>query len=85
MAVHGFRILALGYREIPKESVNEEDRYKIEKDLDFLGFLVLENNLKTDTKFYIKQLINAKRNVVILTGDHLLTSIATYDSLIENT
>lgn len=83
--MQGFRILALGYREIPKESVNEEDRYKIEKDLDFLGFLVLENNLKTDTKFYIKQLINAKRNVVILTGDHLLTSIATYDSLIENT
>jgi len=76
--------LALGYRELPKESVNEEDRNKIEKDLEFLGFLVLENNLKSDTKFYIKQLINAKRNVVILTGDHLLTSIATYDSLVEN-
>lgn len=56
-------------------------RDKVENNLDFVGFLVLKNDLKIDTKKYIKEIKDADRNIVILTGDHLLTSISTYKSL----
>ena len=37
--------------------------------------------MKNDTKRYIKEIKNSNREIVILTGDHLLTSISTYKSL----
>ena len=49
-----------------------------ENDLVFVGFLVLVNRLKKDTIENIQILHKANKKIVMLTGDHLLTSIATY-------
>lgn len=80
-ANQGYRLLSLAIKKITTEESNEEDRFNLETDLEFVGFLVLSNNLKKDTKTFIKHISDAKRDIVILTGDHLLTSIQTYKSL----
>lgn len=73
--------MALAYKPINKEEIYTEDRFAVEKDLKFLGFMILQNNLKKDTKEFMQQLYRAEQQLVILTGDHLLTSISTYNSL----
>lgn len=80
-ANQGYRLLSLAIRKLSVEESNEEDRFNLENNLEFIGFLVLSNNLKKDTKMYIKHISESKRDIVILTGDHLLTSIQTYKAL----
>lgn len=70
--------MSLAYKPIDKTDIHEEDRNKLENDLIFVGFLVLWNNLKFDSKKYLKSIHNSNRDVIVLTGDHLLTSINTY-------
>ena len=81
LARQGYRLLSLAYKPLNKEEINCQERDQLEKDLIFVGFLVLKNDLKKDTKKYIKQIKKSDREIVILTGDHLLTSISTYKSL----
>ena len=78
LANQGYRILSLAYKRTEKVNIKREEA---EKDLIFAGFLVLENHLKSDTKKYIKRIEQSGRRIVILTGDHLLTSISTFKSL----
>ena len=51
-------------------------RDKIEKDLKFLGFLVMENKLKPVTKEIIKTLNDCKIRTIMATGDNTLTAIS---------
>lgn len=81
LANSGYRLLSLAMRPLKKNELNCDVRSEIEKDLIFAGFLVLTNDLKKDTKFYIENIVESGRDIVILTGDHLLTSIQTYRSL----
>jgi cation-transporting ATPase 13A3/4/5 len=49
----GLRIIALAYKnemQKNKEELLEMSRDEIENNLNFLGFLVFENKLKSDTK-----------------------------------
>ncbi len=79
LAKEGYRVLALAIKSI--EGSYEKEREEIEKDLTFVGFLVLVNQLKGDTKEYIKILKESNKGIMMLTGDHMLTSIATYKEL----
>ncbi|KAJ5070977.1 cation-transporting atpase [Anaeramoeba ignava] len=75
----GYRVIALAYRELPEVDLSDLDhllREEVEKDLIFLGFLVLENKLKPDTKDVIIQLNDSRFESVMATGDNPLTAIS---------
>lgn len=71
----GFRILGLGYRELEKNEILNKKRELLEKDLRFLGFLVLQNKLKEDTFDCIKRLKEGNIDCKIISGDNILTTI----------
>lgn len=59
----GRRVIALAYRYLPNfnpESAETLLREDVEKDLKFLGFLIMMNELKPTTTHCIKQLIEGK-------------------------
>lgn len=51
-------------------------REKIESDLTFLGFVILENRLKPDTLEIINNLMAANIRTVMVTGDNILTALS---------
>lgn len=55
---------------------SREFRHIYESDLTFLGFIIIGNKLKTDTKNVIKQLKQSGCKIVMATGDNPLTSIS---------
>ena len=65
---------------------NSENRELFEHDLTFLGFIIFENKLKSDTKNIIRKLKESNCNIVITTGDNPFTTIniARQCQLIEN-
>ena len=75
----GFLILALGFRIINMnyEDIKEMSRTFAEKNIIFLGFVVIENKLKHGTLKTINEL-NENTNISIrmTTGDNLLTSLS---------
>ena len=73
-AKEGYRILALAYKDNEKYEYNTK-REELEKDLIFCGFAIFETPLKDNTNKYINQLINAKYDISIITGEHLLTTL----------
>ena len=80
MAMRGYRILGLGYKEINKSTLEKDnleqyERYQAESDLNFLGFLILENKLKDDTAECIAKLKDADILIKIISGDNPLTTI----------
>lgn len=72
-AQQGYRILALAYREL---DVISQDRDLVEKNLTFLGFLIMENKLKPITEEIIEQLHEARIRSIMVTGDNVLTAIS---------
>ena len=72
-AKEGYRILALAYNDNEKFDYNTK-RDDLEKDLIFCGFAIVETPLKPSVNKYITELIKAKYDVCIITGDHLLTT-----------
>ena len=75
----GYIILALGFRiiNIEYEIIKEMSRTFAEKNIIFLGFVILENKLKHGTLKTINEL-NENTNISIrmTTGDNLLTSLS---------
>ena len=72
-AKEGYRVLALAYNDNEKFDYNTK-REDLEKDLIFCGFVIIETPIKEKADKYIKELINAKYKICIITGDHLLTT-----------
>lgn len=70
----GYRILSLAYKDINKYE-NNTKRSELEKDMTFCGFIIIETPLKDNLDKYIKELIKAKYDICIITGDHLLTTL----------
>lgn len=64
----GYRVLALGMKELEVHDVEKLHREDIESDLDFIGLIVLENKLKPETNGVIYTLKNANLKVVMITG-----------------
>ncbi|XP_058466669.1 polyamine-transporting ATPase 13A3 [Malaya genurostris] len=77
-AHQGYRIIAIAYKSLDKKmnysKIQKVSREKIECDLEFLGFVILENRLKADTEEVIESLNKANIRCVMVTGDNLLTA-----------
>jgi len=62
----GYRVLGLGYKEINKDKITRDD----EKEMIFLGFILLEDPLKESTLSSIQRLEQLFITVKIITGDN---------------
>ena len=76
----GYRVIALATKLLPPNKsfikIKRMNTSEVEKDLEFLGFIVLENRIKKETKPVIKQLQNAKVRTIMVTGDHIQTAVS---------
>lgn len=77
-AQQGYRIIAIAYKSLDKKmnysKIQKVSREKVECDLEFLGFVILENRLKADTEEVIDSLNAANVRCIMVTGDNLLTA-----------
>ena len=80
LTLKGFRVIGLAHKRLPSEinwlKVQKMKRDQAEKDLIFIGFLIMQNTLKPQTTPVIKELLNADIRTVMVTGDNLLTAIS---------
>ena len=81
LTMAGFRVIALGYREIPlaqrsKAALDELTRDDVERELLFAGFAVFECPLKKDAKETMSQLTKSQHRLAMITGDNLQTAVA---------
>ncbi|ENN83107.1 hypothetical protein YQE_00532, partial [Dendroctonus ponderosae] len=76
----GFRVIALAYKELPVKfkwtDAQAAERDMIEHDLEFLGLLILQNPLKSETVPVLRQFRNANIRTVMITGDNIRTAIS---------
>ncbi|XP_074601834.1 polyamine-transporting ATPase anne boleyn isoform X2 [Brevipalpus obovatus] len=74
----GFRVLALAQKvlSLPPSKLHRAPREEIEKDLEFLGLLVMSNVLKPETTYIIQTLSTANIRSVMITGDNMLTALS---------
>ena len=79
-AQQGFRVIGLAYKPMLAEAkwhkVQKMKRDAIEKELCFLGLLVMQNKLKPETTPVIAELKEAAIRCVMVTGDNLQTAIS---------
>lgn len=76
----GYRVIALAHRLPPQGSTYQQlmtiPREDVEKDLTFLGFLVMQNKLKPATIKALAELNEADIRTIMATGDNMLTAIS---------
>jgi len=69
-------VLALAHKKLDSAFDPLQERQNYENDLEFSGFMVLENKLKDDTLDEIRVFKKAQYQIVIITGDNILTAIS---------
>ena len=83
-AQQGFRVLACAGRQLNADSdtsilnwsqIQKLGRKQVESNLDFLGFIIFENKLKSETAPVIRTLHQANIATVMSTGDNVLTAV----------
>lgn len=75
----GYRVIACATKHLPKLSwvkAQKMTRSEVESDLEFIGFIIFENKLKTTTTRVIKELLDSNIGAVMVTGDNILTAIS---------
>uniref|UniRef100_A0A672RS67 ATPase 13A3 n=1 Tax=Sinocyclocheilus grahami TaxID=75366 RepID=A0A672RS67_SINGR len=76
----GFRVIALAHRRLESKltfhKVQNINRDQIEKNMDFLGLIIMQNKLKTETPGVLEDLRHANIRTVMVTGDNMLTAIS---------
>lgn len=79
-AQQGYRIIAMAYKPLDRKltypKVQRISRDKVESELEFLGFVILENRLKPDSESVIKILNDASIRTIMVTGDNILTAVS---------
>jgi magnesium-transporting ATPase (P-type) len=73
---NGLRMISFGFKQIDKNFVKKIHRSQVENDLVFLGFYVMENQLKDGTKKTIKALRECNIKNTMISGDNIYTCIA---------
>ena len=73
----GYRVLALAAKSIITnlQQIQILTREQVETNLIFLGFLIIENKLKAETKDSIEKFDRADLGMIVVTGDNLRTAI----------
>ncbi|KAK7028908.1 hypothetical protein SK128_015024 [Halocaridina rubra] len=78
--IQGFRVIALAHRTLDTKlswhAAQRIPRDQVERDLTFVGLLVLQNMLKPETAPVIRQLKDANIRTVMVTGDNILTALS---------
>ncbi|GFY37225.1 probable cation-transporting ATPase 13A3 [Trichonephila inaurata madagascariensis] len=78
--LQGYRVLALAHRKLDSKlswhHAQKIKRDQVEKDLTFLGLLIMQNTLKPETTPVIKALKDAKIRCVMVTGDNVMTAMS---------
>ncbi|KAL0122241.1 hypothetical protein PUN28_007172 [Cardiocondyla obscurior] len=75
----GFRVIAMGRKAtVFKNSteISKLSRETVERDLEFLGLVILENRLKRPTAPIITELREANIRVMMITGDNIQTAVS---------
>ncbi|XP_051767927.1 polyamine-transporting ATPase 13A3 isoform X2 [Ctenopharyngodon idella] len=76
----GFRVIALAHRRLESKltfhKVQNINRDQIEKNMEFLGLIIMQNKLKTETPGVLEDLRRANIRTVMVTGDNMLTAIS---------
>lgn len=73
----GYRVIACASKALRKQKdLKTLERYEVERDLSFAGFIIFENKLKASTKGTLKQLREAEIRSVMCTGDNVLTAVS---------
>lgn len=76
----GYRVLALAYRNLDHtvswRQAQRVKREQIEVEMTFIGLLIMQNKLKTETTPVIKQLQKASIRCLMVTGDNILTAVS---------
>ena len=79
-AMQGYRVIGLAHRILPSNlswhKVQKLKRNQVEKDMTFLGLLIMQNALKPETSPVIQELKHANVRTVMVTGDNLLTAVS---------
>ncbi|XP_016944123.1 LOW QUALITY PROTEIN: polyamine-transporting ATPase 13A3 [Drosophila suzukii] len=79
-AKKGYRIIAIAFKALVQKmnytKIQRLSREEVENNLEFLGFVILENRLKPDTAKVIKALNSAKIRTIMITGDNILTAMS---------
>ncbi|KAM3617951.1 uncharacterized protein V6R79_013182 [Siganus canaliculatus] len=72
----GLRVLALAYKPLDKNrDFREIEREEVEKDMHFLGLLMMKNLVKPESFNVINILRLASLRTVMVTGDNILTAV----------
>ncbi|KAJ1645492.1 hypothetical protein LPJ64_002927 [Coemansia asiatica] len=78
----GRRVIALAGKQLSRASHSDTnsvagiERTSVESQLCFLGFLVFENRVKTETKAVLNELRSARIRMIMCTGDNALTAVS---------
>ncbi|XP_046682889.1 polyamine-transporting ATPase 13A3 isoform X2 [Homalodisca vitripennis] len=76
----GYRVIALAYKKLPRKfnwvQAQRSQRSEVEKDLIYLGLLLMQNTLKPKSCEVISELQKARIKCVMVTGDNLLTAVS---------
>lgn len=67
----GYRVLGLCYKDITSDKISRDD----EKEMTFLGFILLEDPLKESTRDSIHRLEELSIKVKVITGDNRFTAV----------
>ncbi|XP_037129788.1 cation-transporting ATPase 13A2 isoform X1 [Syngnathus acus] len=72
----GLRVLALSYKPMDTSTdLSATERGEVEKDMQFLGLLMMKNLVKPESADVIRTLSLAKLRTVMVTGDNIRTAI----------
>ena len=71
---NGYRVISLAYQKLEDNNIQNEREY-YETDLEFLGFIILSNNVREGTEKLLKQITKANKISKMLTDDNIDTAI----------
>ncbi|XP_051515898.1 polyamine-transporting ATPase 13A2-like isoform X2 [Myxocyprinus asiaticus] len=75
-ASQGFRVLGFAFKRLANETaLSTVERVEVEKDMNFLGLLVMKNQVKPESAGVIHTLKMAHLRPVMVTGDNILTAV----------